>query len=174
MPNWIRTKLHFNVSDEAFDKIVENYCTDGCLDFDKVIPMPLNVYREPLSMEDRRKYPGDLNWYDWSCNHWGTKWNASAGEVNEMDHSLIFSTAWAYAEPVVSELARKTGAVIEAVALNEDFNVGVQWQSLWTDEDGEPVSMSGVYNYGTDEFWEAAEELWGYNRDEYEEEFEDD
>lgn len=40
-----------------------------------------------------RKY-GANNWYDWSINNWGTKWNAYAQEDWSTD-SFKFDTAWA-------------------------------------------------------------------------------
>lgn len=76
MPNWVATKLKFvDITDSEFKKIVDQYCTmdeygHANLDFEKLIPMPDTVFRGPLSSQDMREHPGDLNWYDWSCNHW--------------------------------------------------------------------------------------------------------
>lgn len=38
-----------------------------------------------------RKY-SYANWYDWSCNKWGTKWNAS--ETYSSNNRFTFDTAW--------------------------------------------------------------------------------
>lgn len=167
MPNWVRTKLNFvDVTDDEFKIIVERYCTaepggDTNLDFEKLIPMPDTVFRGPLSSEDSKNHPGDLNWYDWSCRHWGTKWNACHGSVDYHRHEIIYDTAWAYAEPPVWVLAENTKKAISVVAMNEDIACGAEWQEFWYDESADTVySDSGEYEYGTQEFWVAAAVLW--------------
>ena len=173
MPNWVKTKLTIkNVTDEEFRNIVEQYCTKNeddvwCLDFEKLIPMPDNVFRGPLSTEDRKKYPGNLNWYDWSCNHWGTKWNACHGWVDFVRHVIGYETAWSYADPPVMKLAVRTEAGIEAIAMNEDISCGAEWYDYDTNEGGVIVN-SGVDEYGTEAFWDAAAELWDISREEEE------
>jgi hypothetical protein len=55
-----------------------------------------------------------LNWYQWNCDNWGTKWNAGEvwhdrvdnGESTEGQTSYNFDTAWAPAEPVIAALAK--------------------------------------------------------------------
>ena len=176
MPNWVATKIKFtSITDEQFDRIVEQYCTNGCLDFEKLIPMPDNVFRQSLTPEDRRKYPGDLNWYDWSIDHWGTKWNASDGEIDRPNHTLLYQTAWSYAEPPVQELAERLRddgtlsgeAMINVYAMNEDIACGAEMQ--FYDGDGYWNEES---EYGEDRFWKICEDLWGIDRAEYEEETE--
>lgn len=177
MPNWVKTKIKFtDITDEQFDAIVAKYCTEGeygatTLDFEKLIPMPTGVFRGNLSQEDRAKYPGDLNWYDWSIKYWGTKWNASWGEVNRTRHELRYQTAWDYAEPPVQELADRLtadgvlagSAVMEVYAVNEDIACGAKYQ--YYDADG---YLDGEHEYGTDEFWEICEDLWGITQEEWE------
>ena len=80
--------------------------SEGCLDFEKIIPMPKELkgtdaptttFRTLKEVEEfnsskpefqneaiteaksrslKKKFGAD-NWYDWSCNAWGTKWNVS-------------------------------------------------------------------------------------------------
>lgn len=177
MPNWVKTEIVFpEVTDEQFEGLVNKYCTldeqSGtlCLDFEKVIPMPANVFRGALGLKEEQMYPGDLNWYDWSRHHWGTKWNACDGDVDYDDHSMTFNTAWNYADPVISELAKQTKLRIEAEAQNEDAGVGAIWASYYTDEDdGQLWRANGVFDYGTPQFWRVAEKLWGWEPDDFEE-----
>ena len=42
-------------------------------------------------------------WYDWSCEHWGTKWNAC--EVYTSDSHISFQTAWSVPDPILEALA---------------------------------------------------------------------
>lgn len=70
----------------------------GTFCFGQTAPMPADVYRENLSREDQIKYPGDKNWYDWSINHWGTKWgnyDTAPVEITPKSIKLRFNTAWA-------------------------------------------------------------------------------
>lgn len=165
MPNWEHTTLSFlDVTDEEFRAIVEQYChkyvdvDDWCLDFEKLIPMPETVYRGDLSTEDRReKYPGDLNWHDWSINHWGTKWNAHDGWVDFKTHQMGFDTAWCYAEPPIKVLAERTNARIDVYSINEDFMCGSIWQSFYPASPEQDARVEeGMLEYGTDEFYKAA------------------
>lgn len=51
---------------------------------------------------------GARSWYDWSFEHWGTKWNACHPETTEADpdYAVIeFQTAWDAPEPIYHKLA---------------------------------------------------------------------
>lgn len=48
-----------------------------------------------------------LNWYEWSINNWGTKWNSDSLEVDENKQSLTFETAWDPAIPVFLEITKQ-------------------------------------------------------------------
>jgi len=47
------------------------------------------------------------NWYDWCCNHWGTKWNACHSAIENEYEGFIeirFDTAWCPPGPIVEAL----------------------------------------------------------------------
>ena len=48
---------------------------------------------------------GHTDWYSWSCDKWGTKWNSSNSFVQ--DDILEFETAWSNPHPVLLELSKK-------------------------------------------------------------------
>jgi hypothetical protein len=52
--------------------------------------------------ENIQKY-GAKDWYDWSCNNWGTKWNASDSTIDE--NIITFETAWATPVPIIEKLS---------------------------------------------------------------------
>lgn len=53
---------------------------------------------------------GVKTWYDWSYNHWGTKWNACNSYVDDQIDTvatILFETAWAPPLPVIEALGEK-------------------------------------------------------------------
>ena len=54
----------------------------------------------PVTDKEMKAYKdkyGHDNWYDWSINNWGTKWDACEPHINHNDidfFSLTFDTAW--------------------------------------------------------------------------------
>jgi hypothetical protein len=53
---------------------------------------------------------GYMDWYQWSIDKWGTKWNAQSVEksiTSDNSVSYFFMTAWSFPEPVIRELARQ-------------------------------------------------------------------
>lgn len=117
MPNWVCNKVRLETEDkELLDKIF-NEIKGGCeeygeFDFNTVVPMPDKVYKEDLTTEARKKFPGELNWYEWSIKNWGTKWNAcdcipKPKGANEIE----FNTAWSAPHPVIKALSEKYPSV---------------------------------------------------------------
>lgn len=37
---------------------------------------------------------GAVNWYDWACNTWGCKWDASGSKLNPEESIWVFFTPW--------------------------------------------------------------------------------
>lgn len=106
MPNWVKNHVAVNCDNETFKAIKEFVASEESeFDFEKIIPMPSTVFRGNLAPEDWDVHPGDENWYEWSCHHWGTKWNACDAWMN--GKTFHFDTAWSAPEPVIAELAKK-------------------------------------------------------------------
>lgn len=98
MPNWCCNDIEILGSKDDLDKLVENYTTDGVLDFDKIEPMP----KEFLTTGE---------WFDWRIVHWGTKWNLdtnSGGFYRSEDDAFVgdFETAWSPPMSVIEKLSR--------------------------------------------------------------------
>lgn len=59
---------------------------------------------EKMKEERLTKY-GVLDWYDWSCAYWGTKWNAYESQVE--DEYVGFQTAWSSPAEFIVALSKK-------------------------------------------------------------------
>lgn len=113
MPNHIQNRVTFECSEERLAEVLSAIAKDnveaengksgpGTIDFEKIIPMPENIFRGNLGQKERELYGSD-NWYDWSISHWGTKWN-SYSNYSE-GHTISFQTAWSAPHPVLERLA---------------------------------------------------------------------
>jgi hypothetical protein len=98
MPNWCDNYMKITGAAEEIARFKQTCIIDGELDFNAIIPMPANVQHNNATGED-----GLPVWYKWSCDHWGTNWNAcDFGGQDKEDGSFecVFSTAWASPVPV--------------------------------------------------------------------------
>lgn len=120
MPNHCENQLYCETAN--FNSIIEPFKSKDenghdFLDFEKIIPIPNDLKIEcchgSKDEELKEKYKSNLkkhgfeNWYDFSLNKWGTKWNSYNCDFNE--EGMRFSTAWSPPEAVIQELANKTG-----------------------------------------------------------------
>jgi hypothetical protein len=76
-----------------------------------------------------KRLHGEYCWYEWALKHWGTKWNAY--DVNVIDGSIYFKTAWSCPTPIVQALAKSLPPDASFVweFADEDFgnNLGI-WE----------------------------------------------
>ena len=64
--------------------------------------MPDYIYRGSIGPEEEKIY-GKNNWYDWSNENWGTKWNSC--DTTFKEDTFSFWTAWSPCSPVIEKLA---------------------------------------------------------------------
>lgn len=66
---------------------------------------------------------GYMYWYDWNCEHWGTKWNCY-GQPNDGHpadaKSFEFETAWAHPAPMIEVISQKLPGVVFHVAYADE------------------------------------------------------
>ena len=113
MPNIVTNLIAFSSGDdtkEAFRRMLEAVRKDGeplgSITFDRLIPMPEYVR---VSMETGGGGGESPLWDRWSCENWGSKWDAidyCPLEPEQGDDTMTFSTAWTPVEPVVTALSR--------------------------------------------------------------------
>jgi hypothetical protein len=138
MANHITNVIIFedDISDEKLHEILETIKDDeigiGSFDFNKLIPMPkeLNIEGDGCPILDEQAYNnlekyGHTDWYNWSVENWGTKWNSygydSVPKYQEGELSICFLTAWSRVDPIL-------------IALSERFpDVGIGY--MWADDD---------------------------------------
>lgn len=107
MPNYCNNTISIKAPRETLNTIQSLVKSDESeFDFNKIIPMPDYIYRGNLGPEEQKIY-GKNNWYDWSNENWGTKWNCWDVECADVEDVLSYSfyTAWSPCEPVVKALA---------------------------------------------------------------------
>lgn len=112
-----------------------------------------------IYLENERLY-GSQTWYDWSIEHWGTKWNACDTNVEEYDDIAIvtFNTAWGAPDArMFDELFEKGGYAYYAESYDEDYG-GIY---TWDYGDGGLIFVETTY---TDN-WE--DEEWEFSTGEY-------
>lgn len=159
MPNWVINDIRVGNADATRD-CVKGEKDTKYFDFEEVIPMPDDIFRGDLSMEERIKY-GDKNWYDWSIKNWGTKWNADS-YYRTGPFSFSIQTAWATPEPIIKELSKKYKCLVEVSYADEDmgYNCGT-----YAYENGKMVN-NWMPPSGSEEARRFACEVWGSDYDE--------
>lgn len=63
---------------------------------------------------------GFTTWYDWSCENWGTKWNAYSQSL-ENENEIWFETAWSCVIELIEKLSQKFPTI--------------EFEYTWADED---------------------------------------
>lgn len=139
MPNWVTNRI------EAPKYIIDELMSvdeNGNIffDFNTIIPMPSNIFQGDLGQKERELYGSD-NWYDWSYENWGTKWNASDSS-RESDIVLTFNTAWAHPFPIINKISRMYPDN-EFLIAYADEGIGYNLD-VYTVKNGEPIKESSV------------------------------
>lgn len=165
MPNHVTNIVSFNdVAEDKVREILEAIKNDefgiGSIDFNKIIPMPDNIFRGNLGTEEREKY-GHNNWYDWSISNWGSKWNGyDFIPYDEGHNSIEFHTAWSTVPQVIRALSEKfPEAIVKIQWSDEDFAYNVGEQEY---QNGEIISENIPFG-GSKEAYELAAEIQGYD-----------
>jgi hypothetical protein len=92
-------------------------------DFEALVPLPAEIKatlddRSEQAKEIAKAATGYASWHPWRVAYWGVKWNAS--EFREIFSGsgvcdIIFSTPWAFPQPICSALASQFPALTGTV-----------------------------------------------------------
>ena len=111
MANYVTNIVRFKGDENRIDELRasvqdERYGIIG-IDFDKIIPMPKNLFMGAIGPMERELY-GKNNWLDWSLANWGSKWNSMPTEDPDEEYepgTLRFLTANNPPHPVLQKLS---------------------------------------------------------------------
>ena len=126
MPNHITNIIAVSGDESRIRTMLKEVQSDeigmGSIDFNKIIPMPNDIYRGDLRPAERSEY-GRNNWYDWCWDNWGTKWNSYGytEETDLKDGKLTFLTAWSAPHPILQRLS--------------EMYPDIRFEHEWADED---------------------------------------
>jgi Api92-like protein with ferredoxin domain len=143
----------------------------SCLDLLRVQKLGITTLEElrswaekerPNAIQDGEKAiaayreTGFYDWYDWSIENWGTKWNSYSLRIEEDlgdgALSFYFDTAWSFPIPIFKKLARMfPGLRFECICFDEGW-----WFAGRGAFNGQPVFR---FVEPTDELYEA---VYGY------------
>lgn len=102
---------------------------------------------------------GADSWYDWCCENWGTKWNATNTYIVD-DTEIEFSTAWSCPVNIFKELSRQfSGVEIVVEFADEDIGSNCGKITFLNGEIEEYIDMDGDTDF--------ALEVLGYDKEEY-------
>ena len=182
MPNWCNNKLEIQGSKKEVAKVLEFIGNKKDkdykhLDFNKITPMPEELRnttsptpkgKETEAKKLQKKY-GATDWYHWSIDNWGTKWNCNGARIEEdagdKNLTIGFETAWSPPIPIVLELGKKFPKInfkLDYVEPGMCFAGSLNVQ-------GEDVNDE-QYDNGS-EAYKSMEEEFGYGTEEWEEMF---
>lgn len=95
----VAKKPNYALSREEIDKYIRGF--EGCGDDEKMA-----LAKGKQAVDNYLKY-GATDWYEWSCNNWGTKWNAHNTEVPSIENpEVYFDTAWSRPLPILQRLSQ--------------------------------------------------------------------
>lgn len=110
MPNYVTNIITLQGDSKQIEKLLSDIQKDelgiGSIDFNKIIPMPDEIFRGNLGVAETKLY-GKNNWYDWSIANWQTKWNAFSFGISEKKNKIYFDTAWSAPHPILQKLSEK-------------------------------------------------------------------
>ena len=124
MPNELRsvTSPTRIISQEDYDKQEERIAKNELTDLEKNFGVSRGITKE-ISVEYQNKFGAD-NWYDWSIENWGTKWNAYDQSI--FDNEIVFCTAWSTSQMAIQLLSIKyPNAKFCIQYADEDFGYNV-------------------------------------------------
>jgi len=150
MPNWCNNTLVIKHQDPAMILRAKTAFAEGKF-LNEFVPIPESLHitsgrcgaddnPEQIALEAAQKsnieVHGYKDWYDFSVNEWGTKWDVGDGdginEVTENSLTVYFDSAWA---PPLAAYDKMTALGFEIEALYDE--PGMAFCGRWTNASGD-------------------------------------
>ena len=103
-----------------------------------------------------------INWYEWSIDNWGCKWNASNLKIKEDEKIILFDTPWAPPIPVMLEVSKQNPDVKIAL-LYSDEEIGCHVGYLLM-KDGH-IDFEGTFDDRSVDAYKLAFDIWEVGND---------
>lgn len=146
MPNWCNNSTTISGNKEQIDKF-EAFLNDnnGKEWFNFFLPCPeelteVDSPNETKNVQALTEKYGHADWYSWSVENWGTKWNADAQDWSRDENSISFwfDSAWAPPTNLYNKIT------------DEGYDV----ESYYLEEG---MGFVGKYSEGADEYYEYSD-----------------
>jgi len=150
MPNWCNNTLVIKHQDPAMIRRAMKAFVEGKF-LNEFVPIPESLHivsgrcgaddnPEQIALEAAQKSNieqyGYKDWYDFSVNEWGTKWDVGdsdgINEVTENSLTVYFDSAWA---PPLAAYDKMTALGFEIEAMYDESGMG--FCGRWTNEGGD-------------------------------------
>ena len=175
MPNWCDNQVSITGPNSVINKIEkivkEEDNKNGLLQFmfprpaeldDTTSPAPRETKEDKLKSKALMEKYGHDNWYDWSCDNWGTKWEVcefygvDRQEISDDEStiSFAFQSAWAPPTGAYQEFVDKHPVSLEA----KYHEPGCDFMGIWDNGDDRCYTISEAAPEGSkDEFWQSGD-----------------
>ena len=147
MPNWCDNYVEITAPKKTIDEI------EAIVDEknnDKEREHGLLNYLRPMPVEEKE------NWYNWSVDNWGTKWDVTEfyGSTRE-DNKISFSFMSAWGPPTEAYtyfLNNNKDVMVDA----KYYEPGMDFAGIYNDGDEDSYTLSEAAPKGSkDEFWQT-------------------
>lgn len=169
MPNWCKNNLKIKGNGEKVLELLELMKDeDGEMTFNKLVPEPIELKDttsptpDSVSQEERDRlkklYEAD-NWYDWRCQNWGVKWDASeSGFYKRGDDWVVsFETPWGPPIEFIKKVSRQFNKMTFELQFADETQSGYPL-GVAIFEDGQETVDGPIE--GTSQAEEFAEMVW--------------
>ena len=153
MPNWCLNTVELTHEDpKMIARAKTAFLDKGLLNEFVPIPEGLNIVagylgegaeQDALEAQEARNLEkhGYRNWYDYCVNEWGTKWDVTGQEVNDIPNGVMLSFDSAWAPP--------TGAYDKLLDLGFEvramyYEPGMGFCGVWDNGQDDEYSLSGL------------------------------
>lgn len=165
MPNHVLNEIVFSTVDaeQQASILAKCYGKEGKVDFNTLVPMPLNIWRGNIGVEHDKAF--GLTWWNWASENWGTKWNAYDHKPTVQTATsltLVFETAWSPPYPWLAALLNSTELPFDHNWLDEGaswsrsgrFSIREGWGPEWKDVEADEATHRRIHmlHWGCERF----------------------